>query len=262
MLSTHDIPTATGRTVRLIVADTPEQMGTEGARRVCEAIRRVKGRAAVLGFATGSTPVPLYDELISLYQEGEISFRDVVTFNLDEYAELPPYHANSFRFFMDQHLFRYVDIRPENINFPNGLTRNAAETCRRYEQRIRKAGGIDLQILGIGVNGHVAFNEPGSDRDTRTRLVKLSERTIQDNSRFFKDGSTPPRFAITMGIGTILEAREILLLASSDAKANAVYEALCEPVSPQVPASYVQEYEGPCTFIIDYEASVELSLEG
>jgi len=260
MFRTHDLLTTTGRTVRLIVADTPEQTGTIGARLVCESIRRVKGRAPVLGFATGSTPVPLYDELISMYQEGEISFLDVVAFNLDEYAELPPYHANSFRFFMDEHLFRYVDIRRENINFPNGLTRNAVQTCRRYEQRIRSAGGIDLQILGVGFNGHIAFNEPGSDRTTRTRLVKLSERTIQDNSRFFKDGSTPPRFAITMGIGTILEAREILLLASGEAKANAVYEALCEPVSPQVPASYVQEYGGPCTVIIDYEASVELHL--
>ena len=260
MHRSQELLTASGRAVRVIVAETPEQIGTLGARLVCDAIRRVKGRAPVLGFATGGTPIPLYDELISLYQEGEISFREVISFNLDEYAELPPYHENSFRFFMDRHLFRCVDIRPENIRFPNGLTRNAGETCRRFEGRIREAGGIDLQILGLGFNGHIAFNEPGSDRTSRTRLVKLTERTIQDNSRFFRDGTVPPRFAITMGIGTILEARELLVLASGDAKANAVYEALLEPVSPDVPASYVQTYQGPCTFIIDHEASVELPL--
>jgi glucosamine-6-phosphate deaminase len=214
----------------------------------------------VAGMPTGGTPVPLYNVLTGLFLEGELDFRNVHTFNLDEYMDIPPNHTNSYRSYMEDHLFRYVNIPRQNIHFLNGLTRDWRATCHRYEQRIRELGGIDLQFLGIGMNGHIAFNEPGTEPSSRTRMVRLSERTLQDNSRLFPDPKEAPRFALTMGIQTILEARKIVLLATGAGKANAVYESLCEPPSARVPASFLQNYPGHCVYVLDAAAAEELPL--
>jgi glucosamine-6-phosphate deaminase len=260
MSKRHSIITSTGRPVTVILADSPAQMGQVVAEMVRDDVQMHAGGPYVLGLPTGNTPVPFYDALLSMYVEREISFRNVITFNLDEYLGLPPYHGNSFRAYMDRHLFWHVDLPLHQIYFLNGLTQDWKTTCQAYEIALRSAGGIDLQVLGIGVNGHIAFNEPGTDSDSRTRLVRLSEHTLRENARLLLDPKEAPQFALTMGIGTILEARKVILLASGPKKANAVYESLLEPVSPRVPASFLQTMEGECIYVVDVTASVELPI--
>jgi glucosamine-6-phosphate deaminase len=215
----------------------------------------------VVGLPTGSTPVPFYSALIGMFLERQLDFSRVCTFNLDEYMDIPPYHANSYRTYMETHLFHYTNLPRENIYFLNGMTRDWKSTCQGYEDSIRNAGGIDLQLLGIGMNGHIAFNEPGTERSSRTRMVRLSERTLRENARLFPDPKEAPAFALTMGIGTILEARKIILLAAGASKANAVYESLCEPPQTRVPASFLQTFPGECSFVVDTLASAELPLD-
>ena len=193
--------------------------------------------SSVLGMATGSTPTGLYQNLVQRYKTGELSLADVTTFNLDEYLDLPVHHPQSYYTFMQEHLFRHVNVKPERIHFPSG-----DESGTLYEEAIRMAGGIDLQILGIGSNGHIGFNEPGSSFTSRTRVVDLATRTIQDNARFFAHANEVPRRAVTMGIGTILNARRIILLANGHGKAEAVAAALENPPTPSLPASCLQEH--------------------
>jgi|YNPNPStandDraft_1061719.scaffolds.fasta_scaffold06843_7 glucosamine-6-phosphate deaminase len=258
MIRVETIGAASGKAVTTVLVDSPTEMGWAAARIIKEDLGKCTGRPFVLGLPTGATPVPLYDALLSMYMEREISFGNVVTFNLDEYMDIPPYHPNSFRAFMDLHLFRYVDLALDRIHFLNGLTKDWRATCSAYERAIREAGGIDIQVLGIGVNGHIAFNEPGTEPDSRTRLVRLSEHTLRENAKVFADPKEAPEFALTMGIGTILEARKVLLLATGAKKANAVYESLMEPAAPRVPASFLQTMEGECVYILDVEAAAEL----
>jgi len=262
MIESYDWKTSTGTSVTLHVAEGPTQMGWAAAEIFREAWQARGGGRFVAGMATGSTPIPLYDRLIGLFLEEEIDFEDVHTFNLDEYMDLPPYHPNSYRSYMEGHLFRYVNLSRRNVHFLNGLTQDWRQTCARYEAAVQRLGGIDLQILGIGANGHIAFNEPGTPRESRTRMVRLSERTVQDNARLFPDPREAPRFALTLGIGTILEARSILLLATGAGKANAVYESLCEPPCDRVPASFLQEFPGRCVYVLDAAAAAELPLPG
>src|SRR5216110_1763860 len=177
---------------------------------------------AVLGMATGSTPLGLYQELVRLHQKEQLDFSRVTTFNLDEYVGLPGNHPQSYHYFMHEHFFRHVNIPPHNINIPSGTTSNYPAFCEWYEKRITDCGGIDLQILGIGSDGHIAFNEPGSSLSSRTRLKTLAKQTIDDNARFFDKPQEVPIYAITMGVGTILEARQILLQANGVNKADAV----------------------------------------
>jgi glucosamine-6-phosphate deaminase len=217
-------------------------------------IRSKSGKPTVLGLATGSTPLPLYAELIRLHREDGVSFRSVITFNLDEYEGLGPDHPQSYRFFMEDHLFRHLDIPTDNIHIPDGLAQDPAKNCADYEAAIRDAGGIDLQILGIGRTGHIGFNEPPSAADSRTRWVHLDEVTRRDNSVFFGDLAQVPHGALTMGVATILEARRVALLAFGEAKAEIVARAIKETPSPRCPATWLQRHPA-CTFHLDAAAA-------
>lgn len=213
---------------------------------------------AVLGLATGGTPVPAYRELVRMHREEALDFSDVVSFNLDEYVGLAPDHPQSFRYFMQEHLFDHINIAPANTHVPDGLSNDSDEHGRGYEKKIAEAGGIELQLLGIGHNGHIAFNEPGSPVDSRTRVVDLAEDTVQANARFFESIEQVPRQGITMGIGTILESRRIVLLATGSGKAEAVQRAIEGPSEPSHPASLLQQHPS-VTFVIDDAAASHLA---
>jgi glucosamine-6-phosphate deaminase len=217
-------------------------------------IRSKSGKTTVLGLATGSTPLPLYTELIRLHRDEKLSFRSVITFNLDEYEGLGPSHPQSYRFFMEENLFRHLDIPAGNIHIPDGLSKDATKHCADYEAAIRAAGGIDLQILGIGRTGHIGFNEPPSAADTRTRKVHLDEVTRRDNSIFFGELAQVPQGALTMGVATILEARRVELLAFGEAKADIVHRAMKEAPSAGCPATWLQRHPR-CTFHLDAAAA-------
>ena len=217
-------------------------------------IRSKSGMPTVLGLATGSTPLPLYAELIRLHRDAKLSFRSVLTFNLDEYEGLGPTHPQSYRHFMEENLFRHLDIPAANIRIPDGLTKDATKHCADYEAAIRAAGGIDLQILGIGRTGHIGFNEPPSAADSRTRRVHLDEMTRRDNSVFFGDLAQVPHGALTMGVATILEARRVELIAFGEAKAEIVHRAMKTTPSPDCPATWLQQHPR-CTFHLDAAAA-------
>lgn len=232
-----------------------DEISKRAAKIIADAIRNKPN--LVLGLATGSTPIGCYRELVRMHKEEGLDFSRVVTFNLDEYIGLSPTHPQSYRYFMDQKLFNYVNIKRENTHVPNGLSDDFQKTCEEFEEAIKKSGGIDLQLLGIGTTGHIAFNEPGSPFDSRTRVVNVSEQTIKDNVRFFKSIDEVPRQVISMGTGTIMEAREIILLASGAGKADAVAKSVNGPVTEEVPASILQTHPN-CTFIIDEAAASKL----
>lgn len=215
------------------------------------------GRDAVLGLATGNTPVPLYRELVRLHREEGLSFARVVTFNLDEYLGLPREHPESYWTFMHRQLFDHVDIAPENIHIPAGQPDDVGTHCAEYEQAIRDAGGIDFQLLGIGRTGHIGFNEPGSPRDSRTRRIELDPVTREDAADAFGGLDQVPTHAITMGCGTILEARRLGLLAFGERKAAIVREAIEGPITAEVSASFLQEHPD-AAFFLDREAAGQL----
>ena len=197
----------------------------------------------ILGLATGSSPVGTYDQLAAMYEEGILDFSHVKSVNLDEYVGLSPHHEQSYRYFMQDNLFNHIDIKPENTHVLNGLARDLEGECTRYNHLIQDLGGIDLQLLGMGHNGHIAFNEPGDDFGLETHLVHLTDSTIQANARFFSSIDEVPRQALSMGIKNIMQARHILLIASGEAKADALYEAVYGPITPHVPASILQLHD-------------------
>ncbi|MAI34215.1 MAG: glucosamine-6-phosphate deaminase [Planctomycetaceae bacterium TMED240] len=215
--------------------------------------------SAVLGLATGGTPVGVYRLMVERFQAGEMNFSKVTTFNLDEYVGLGPEHDQSYRYFMQQQLFDHVNVVQEQTHVPDGIAANIESHVADYEEQVLNAGGIDLQLLGIGNNGHIAFNEPGSPIDSRTRLVDLTENTIEANSRFFQSAAEVPRHAITMGIGTILEARQIVLMATGKSKAKVIQSAIEGPADSANPASLLQGH-ARLTFVLDPESASELSL--
>ena len=219
-----------------------DAISERAARLVSDEIRRLSLRAGrtVLGCATGSTPIGLYQRLIALGEEEGLDFSRIVTFNLDEYVGLPPEHPQSYWYFMREHFFDAAGMGPDRIHMPDGMAADLEAACAAYERSIGEAGGVDLQILGIGSNGHLAFNEPGSSLGSRTRVQTLTEKTLADNARFFGEGEAPPRTAVTMGLGTIMEARKLLMLASGTGKAAAVRDALEGPVTAMCPASVLQ----------------------
>lgn len=240
----------------LVLKASPEEVGREAGRVVANAVRR--NPALRLGLATGNTMLGMYRELVRLHHEKKLDFSRVVTFNLDEYLGLPSNHPQSFHHFMQQNFFAHVNVGPANIHIPDGAIKgNYQQHCASYENAIRDAGGIDLQILGIGRNGHVGFNEPTSSLGSRTRLKVLSKETIEDNRKFFAAEEEIPQCAITMGIGTILEAKRVLLLASGSSKAAAIAKAIEGPLTASVTASALQLH-GEVTFIVDREAGALL----
>jgi glucosamine-6-phosphate deaminase len=194
----------------------------------------------VLGLATGSSPVGAYENLVKWNKDGIISFAEVHSVNLDEYIGLSPEHEQSYRFFMQDNLFNHVDIKPENTNVPNGLAADPEQAAADYEKIIASLGGVDLQLLGMGHNGHIAFNEPCDEFIMDTHVVELTESTIKANARFFASMDEVPRKAMTMGIRSIMKARKILVVVAGADKAEAVYKSFAGPVTPQVPASILQ----------------------
>jgi len=245
--------------MEVVVKENYEEMSKLAAQLIAEVVR--KKPRSVLGLATGSTPVGTYKELIRMHKEEGLDFSQVVTFNLDEYVGLPPTHPESYRYFMNENLFNHINIRKENTFVPEGMAKDIPAFCKWYEEKIKEIGGIDIQLLGIGANGHIAFNEPGSSLGSRTRIKTLTEKTRKDNSRFFNnDINQVPKYAITMGIGTILEARRIILLANKANKADAVAAAVEGPITAQVPASALQLHPN-VIFIVDKEAASKLKGE-
>lgn len=194
----------------------------------------------VLGLATGSTPIGTYDQLVEWYNKGDLDFSEVTTVNLDEYKGLPRTNDQSYYYFMHQHLFDRVNIDPERTNVPNGMEPDAEKECGRYEELIRSLGGVDLQLLGLGHNGHIGFNEPGEAFEKETHCVDLIESTIEANKRFFASADDVPKQAYTMGIKTIMQAKKILIVVNGENKADIVERAFFGPVTPEVPASILQ----------------------
>ena len=194
----------------------------------------------VLGPATGSTPIGTYDQLVEWYNKGDLDFSEVTTVNLDEYKGLPRTNDQSYYYFMHQHLFDRVNIDPERTNVPNGMEPDAEKECGRYEELIRSLGGVDLQLLGLGHNGHIGFNEPGEAFEKETHCVDLTESTIEANKRFFASADDVPKQAYTMGIKTIMQAKKILIVVNGENKADIVERAFFGPVTPEVPASILQ----------------------
>lgn len=217
-------------------------------------------RPFVLGLPTGGTPLAVYQALIKAYQNGKISFRHVITVNMDEYIGLPPEHPQSYHYFMQKNFFEHIDILTENTYLPNGMASDIHDEAKHYEKRIADLGGIDLFFGGIGSNGHLAFNEPGSSLRSRTRIKTLTRRTLIDNARFFENHDEAPKTALTVGIQTIMEAKEVIILAKGLSKALAVHHAVEGAVNNLWPISSLQNHEH-FILVADEQASSELKLK-
>jgi glucosamine-6-phosphate deaminase len=248
--------------VQVVTLQDHERVGKVVAERIAEVIRRKRhqGKRPVLGLATGSTPVVIYRELIRMHREENLSFADVVTFNLDEYFPMKPDSIHSYHRFMWENFFDHIDILPENVHVPRGdLPREQVDAhCAEYEEAIRRAGGIDFQILGVGRSGHIGFNEPGSGRSSRTRLIYLDTITRKDAAADFFGEENVPSEAITMGVATILEAREVALVATGEHKARIIQRSVEGDIHPDVAATYLQDHSN-ATFYLDPAASSELT---
>lgn len=243
--------------MEIIIKDTYEQVSRTAAGVVAGTLHTKPN--AVLGLATGSTPLGLYDELIRMHQDGTLDFAQVTTFNLDEYVGLSRRHPQSYHYFMHKHLFAHVNVPEQNRHVPSGTSDNYGAYCQWYEDRIEQCGGIDLQVLGIGGDGHIAFNEPGSSLGSRTRIKTLAKQTLEDNARFFESADDVPQYAITMGVGTILEARRIVLVANGENKAEAVANAIEGPVTSMCTASALQMHRDTI-IILDRLAASKLKM--
>lgn len=241
--------------MEIIIKPTVAEAQQEAARLLR---RQIQSKPeSVLGLATGSTPIGVYAALAEMYQRGELDFSRVTTFNLDEYLGLAPNHPCSYREFMEQHLFRKVNLQPGRIHFPDGLARDVPGHCADYEAAITRAGGIDLQLLGIGREGHIGFNEPSSSLASRTRIKTLTPQTTKDNASAFGSADKVPRHVITMGVGTIMDSRQCLLLATGEAKATAVAEMAEGPITADLPASILQMHP-VCRVVMDEAAASRL----
>ena len=239
--------------MEIVIQPTAAEANRLAAKLFAASIRKKSG--TVLGLATGSTPLALYRELIAM----NLDWRKVTTFNLDEYIRLAPYHPQSYHSFMRENLFQHINILKKNIHIPDGTAGDIPKFCAKYENQIRAAGGIDVQLLGIGTDGHIGFNEQTSSLASRTRIKTLTQQTRKDNARFFGSEERVPHHVITMGIGTILEARHCVLLAFGKNKARAIAEAVEGPVTAMNPASALQLHP-KVTVFLDNEAASELKL--
>ena len=221
--------------MKFICESNQREAGVKAAEIIASVVKEKPN--ATLGLATGSSPLDIYRELIRMYRRGEISFKKVRTVNLDEYVSLSDDHEQSYAYFMRKNLFDKIDIQKENTHIPNGLAFDLNEECRRYDALIDLLGDIDIQLLGIGHNGHIAFNEPSDSFSKTTSLVELSDSTVKANARFFDSMESVPTWALSMGIGSILKAKRIILAAFGEGKAEILEKALFGPVTPKVPAS-------------------------
>ena len=238
--------------MRIIVVDNYEEMSKKAALMIASQVMLKPN--SVLGLATGDTPLGMYKELISLYKKDEVDFKEVTTFNLDEYYGLNRDNPQSYYSYMVNNLFNSININKENINVPIGMAKDVNAACADYEKKIKEASGIDMQVLGIGGNGHIGFNEPDVDFEAETHLVNLDEQTIEANSRFFNSIEDVPVKAISMGIKTIMNSKKIILLANGISKAAAIERAVNGKISPNVPASILQLHND-VTLILDKEAA-------
>jgi len=237
--------------MKLWIGNDGQEIARLAADRIEELIRNKPD--AVLGLATGKTPIATYRELVRRYREGRIDFSRVKTFNLDEYYGLEPDHPQSYHYYMYEHLFSHINIPRENVHIPSGTLSDVEAYCREYEEKIAACGGIDLQLLGIGLNGHIGFNEPAEELVPGTHLVKLSEETIKANSRFFASLEEMPRYAITMGMSTIMSARQILLLAEGEGKAKIIGQLFDSGITTDIPATFLRLHRD-VTVLVDRQA--------
>lgn len=249
--------------MRVIIAKDFSEMSVWAANYVAKRINDFAPTAEhpfVLGCPTGSSPLGLYRHLIELNKQGKVSFQNVVTFNMDEYVGLPEEHPESYHSFMWTNFFSHIDIKPENVHILNGNAPDLDAECERYEQQILEAGGVDLFMGGIGPDGHIAFNEPGSSLASRTRIKTLTTNTIQANCRFFdNDVNKVPKQALTVGVGTVMDAREVLILCNGSHKSRALHHIIDDGVSHMWTASMIQMHRFG-TFVCDEEACVDLKL--
>jgi len=235
--------------MEIIIQPTPEVATSVAARVIARQLRDKPD--SVLGLATGSTPLLLYRALLAL----KLDWQEVTTFNLDEYVGLAPDHPQSYHSFMQENLFRHVKLKAGNMHIPDGMTKDVPKFCARYEKQIKQAGGIDLQVLGIGADGHIGFNEPTSSLSSRTRIKTLTQLTRRDNAHFFGSEGAVPNHVITMGIGTIMESRQIVLLAFGEHKARAIAQAVEGSISANCPASILQMHPTVKVFLDEASAS-------
>lgn len=231
--------------MKIVTVKNYDELSSKAASMIAEQIHTKPN--SVLGFATGSSPIGTYKELAKMHNQGKLDFAGVTTFNLDEYCGLHKKHPQSYYYFMMENLFNHINVAHENINLPSGTAKDFAKECERYEKKIAAAGGIDLQLLGVGSNGHIGFNEPADVFYNKTMQVKLADSTINANARFFENKEDVPKTAISMGIGTIMAAKKIVLVAGAD-KFHLVKELEKPIVSPQNPVS-ILHYHPDCTII-------------
>lgn len=238
--------------MRLIVVDNYEAMSRKAANMVAAQI--LLKPESVLGLATGSTPLMTYQFLIKLYKDETINLDGVTTFNLDEYVGISKGNENSYHYYMEENFFKYVNIKSENQHIPDGNATNLEAECFSYEKKIKSKGGIDFQVLGIGNNGHIGFNEPDLKFEAVTHPINLDDETIKANSRFFESEAEVPKKAITMGVRTIMNSRKVILLANGQNKTETIYKAIYGKIDPHLPASILQLHPD-VTFILDREAA-------
>ena len=239
--------------MKINIFKTAEEIGVAVAKIFTDAVK--ENPACVLGLATGATPIPTYQNIIKTFKDGGISFKDVKTYNLDEYCNLPKSDKNSYYTFMHEQLFNSLDILEENVHFLNGNATDTEAECKAYDDEINEAGGIDIQLLGIGNNAHIGFNEPANDFTEGSFKVKLTESTINANKIYF-DENPMPEYALTMGIKQIVSAKKVILIATGDKKAEAVRNMIEGPVTAQVPASVLQEHDDVLIFLDEAAASL------
>ena len=249
--------------MRLVIQPNYDLLSEWAANYVAKRINEFapkEGTPFVLGLPTGSSPLGMYRNLIKLYKEGKVSFRNVVTFNMDEYVGIPEDHSESYHTFMWKNFFSHIDIRPENVNILNGNAEDLVAECARYEEKIKSYGGIDLFLGGIGPDGHIAFNEPGSSLASRTRIKTLTTDTIIANSRFFdNDINKVPKTAVTVGVGTVMDAKEVLILVNGHNKAQALYHAVEGSITQMWTISVLQMHQSGI-IVCDDAATAELKV--
>lgn len=244
--------------MRILVCKNYDEMSKKAAQIIASQVTLKPD--SVLGLATGSTPIGMYKNLVKMYNDNELDFSDVKTFNLDEYYQLPRDNDQSYYYFMHENLFDHINIKEENVNIPNGMNEEVEAECEKYDTAIKNIGGVDIQVLGIGHNAHIGFNEPASIFEKGTNLVDLKESTIQANARFFESIDDVPKKAVTMGIGSIFTAKKIMLMASGEGKAEAIYNTVHGNITPEVPSSILQLHED-VVLILDEEAASKLNKE-